>query len=160
MKTILSMAQILMQKIIPIVFAFTIISHNMSFAMGSKNIPDGKGLYFYSIKELSSFLKDIGYPDYSVKWEKDITRNSNGTAIMVFKWSKIKGYQSIVILCDGSVKEINLPSRSVWLNDKYEIIAWYENGVIHFKNGIDREEAFKSAIRTHLGGGYFIKKKT
>jgi len=50
--------------ILSIAIGLTMLSANISFAMGAKSRPDGKGLYLYSGKEISRFLKNIGYPDY------------------------------------------------------------------------------------------------
>ncbi len=139
-----------------LIFMFILLmpDFKQAFAMGSKNRPEGKGLYRYSVRELSLFLQEIGYPEYSVKWPGDITRNSDGTELRFFNG---KNKKSLIVSCYGLVKEIDIPSDDVWLNDKYEVLAWLDKGKVYYKNGTSEYPPFMADERADPSGIYFMK---
>ncbi|MBW2005044.1 MAG: hypothetical protein JRI72_10635 [Deltaproteobacteria bacterium] len=140
--------------IVSIAIGLTMLSYNISFAMGAKSRPDGKGLYLYSCKEISRFLKKIGYPDYTIKSVGDITRNSDGTALRFVEWYKRKG---IVVTCDGTIKELYVPGYAAWFNDENQAIAWLDKGRVYYKNGMSEEPPFIADYRADPSGEYFMK---
>lgn len=143
-----------------IAIGLSILLANLGFAMGSKNKQEGKGLYFYSGKEISRFLKEIGYPNYSIKASWDVSRNSNGTVLRFSDWSNNK---VLVVSSDAFVKEVDLPGkatwskRSVWFNNKHQVAAWLEGGKVYFSEGISKDPSWKVDESSNISGKYFIK---
>ncbi len=137
-----------------IIFLFSCI-----FAMGS-DLQENKELQLLSNRELSSFLKKIGYPGFNVKASWDISRNPDGTVLRFFNWSKNK---VLSVSCKGLINEVDLPGtptwadRSIWFNDKQHVVAWYEKGSIQFNKEIAEEKVIKSIIKANLPGLYFLK---
>lgn len=141
-----------------IAIGLSILPANLGFAMGSKNRPDGKGLYLYSGKDITRFLEKIGYPDLAKppRAARDITKNSDGTALRFFDWSNKKG---IVVTCDGSISEINVPGYAAWFNDENHAIAWLDNDrrKVHYRTGVTEDPPFKAYGGADPSGSYFMK---
>lgn len=133
------------------------LSACQSIAANSNNRPDEKRLYIYSSRELKSFLDDAGYSDHRIS---DISRNLDGTSIVIYLWGKEK---AVVVSSDASIHEIDLPKESrrvdnsVLFNDEHQVIAWHYKEKINFTNGISKVEAFKAAEKTNRAGGYFLR---
>lgn len=143
-----------------IAILLTIFSTSLPFAMGTKNRQEGKGLYFYSGKEISHFLKEIGYPNYSIKASWNVSRNANGTVLRFFDWSDNK---VLVVSSTAFVKEVDLPGRatwskrSVWFDNKHQVAAWLEGGKVYFSEGIRKDLTSQAHEDPNLSGKYFIK---
>ncbi len=157
-----------------VVSVMVLLFANLSFAMGAKIRPGGKGIYFYNDKDLSGFFTNIGYPEF---WEEveitstksdgstfsfpsrhiEISRNSNGSAL---RFLNVNTRKFLVVSCDGVIKEIDAPpSRQVWLNDDNQIVLWRDGsaGIVHYKDGtIEKTHPF-SSNGADLSGRYFYK---
>jgi hypothetical protein len=120
------------------------------------NISKAKNrLYGYDYKELESFVRELGYPYCSIKAPYHVSRNSRGTALRFYCMLERK---VVVIGCDATIDEIELPGRAAWLNDENEIIAWYDLGKVHYNNGLIEEGVFISHGGADPSGKYFVKK--
>jgi len=117
-------------------------------------------LYLYSGKDISIFLKTIGYPDLKIKAPWEIARNADGTALFFFDW---KNNKAVVATCNGIVKEIRLPGKKfwggkiMWFSTENEVVAWYEDEIVHFMANEERVEILKQVSKTSLSGGFYAK---
>ncbi len=130
----------------------------MSFAMGTtKDMQEKKGFYSYNRKDASRFLQRLGYSDLSkdfkIYWDTTITRNSDGSAIRFLDWGKRKG---VVVSCDGSIKEINIPGYRALFNDQHQAVAWLDNGRVFYKNGMNAGPPLLIP-GADPGGRYFVR---
>jgi hypothetical protein len=134
---------------------------DLSFGMGAVNTMEEKRLYIYSTKELLYFLKEIGYSEFPIRNYFNISRNSNGTELRFIDVYGDKK-KALVVSCDGSVKEIEIPSNDVWLNDEYQPLAWYDykTGRVYYKNGTSEKPPFMVDKRADPSGIYFMKRKS
>jgi hypothetical protein len=141
-----------------IVIGIKFLLPNSALAMGTIIMPEGKGLYIYSNRELSNFIKDIGYPDFWAKSGTIVSRNSNGTELRFF--SKLKK-KVITVSCDGSIKELDIPGFPTWLNDNHDAVAWHDwdKSVVYYENGMhdNISEAFGRGSGPDPSGNYFVK---
>jgi hypothetical protein len=144
--------------ILSVVMGIIILQPYSSVAMGTKRLPEGKGLYIYSDREISSFLKDKGYSDYWMSTGKIVARNSDGTELRFFSQSKRK---VVTAACDGSIKELDIPGFPTWLNDKHDAVAWHDwdKSIVHYKNGMIEKisKAFGRGSGPDPSGNYFMK---
>lgn len=126
--------------------------------MGRYRKPENKGLYVYSGKEISNFLKSIGYQATWTNASWDTLRNADGTEL---RFSDNKRRKIIILSCDGSIKEIDMPGYPTWINEKHEPVAWHDQneGMVYYKNGM--YEKIARAFSPHVGpdpsGNYFMK---
>jgi hypothetical protein len=136
----------------------TLIQANIGFPMGSYRKPENKGLYFYSSKEISDFLKNIGCQTAWTTASWETLRNADGTEL---RFSDNKRRKIIALSCDGSIKEIDMPGYPAWLDEKHEAIAWHDQnkGMVYYKNGT--YEKIAKSFSPHVGpdpsGNYFMK---
>ncbi|MDP1992149.1 MAG: hypothetical protein Q8K00_14145 [Syntrophales bacterium] len=145
------------------VFILIMPTVNLCFGMGSLHEPDGKGLYFYSWREVNSFLKEMNYSSYETNHWLDIRRNATGTELLIIKMLKSNG-KALVVSCNGSIKEIDIPSNNVWLNEEYQALAWLDwkekNVVVRYRNGqAEKLSNFRVDKRADPSGLYFMKSK-
>jgi len=94
-------------------------------------------LYSYKEKEIIRFLRESGYSRYleskkKLRFSGKITRNSEGTSLRFFSHDSDS---ALVVSCDGTIAEVPLPARSAWLDEKNEVVSWYDNGRIRLTNG-------------------------
>jgi len=141
-----------------IVFVLMIPTFRQSSGMGSMNRIEGKGLYFYSKSELVRFLEERGYSDYKPKSDHYIRRNSVGSGLwFIDVYSRKK--KALLVSCNGSIKEIDVPSSLVWLNDESQALAWFDidKGRVYYKNGRSEEPPYMADNRADPTGIYFMK---
>jgi hypothetical protein len=96
---------------------------------------NNKKIYYFSWSEIRQVTANIGYPDFidhkmARAFRDNISRNADGTAIFVFNRLNNK---AIVFSCDGSVKQLELPSTFSWLDNDNNILAWPEDRINHGK---------------------------
>jgi hypothetical protein len=149
--------------LVTITIALVLILSTVSqpFGMDSLNVQRGEGLHFYSRSVVMRFLKRIGHSDYQPKSGFDIRRNATGTELRFLDVYGKKG-KALVVSCNGSIKEIELPSSLVWLNDEYQALAWlsYEDWKVHYQNGQTENTPFMADERADPSGIYFMKTRT
>jgi hypothetical protein len=130
-----------------------------SFSMDSSYTSGDGKLYFYSRNKLLKFLKKISYPDYDIKATWDIARSADGTSLIFFSWSKNK---ALIVSCNNTIKEMALPgtpswdSRPIWIDNKYQVIAWANKGEIYYENN-KKEESCDANKIINTSGIYFIR---
>ena len=141
---------------LPLIIALALTS-NQTSAMGFKQKSEGKSLYIYSGHDLSRFLKKIGYSDY---WGPGsiIERNSSGSEIRFFNREKTK---AVIVDCNGTVREIEIPGYPTWLNDEMKPVAWHDQsrGLVYYLNGVVERisETFGPSSGPDPSGRYFMK---
>lgn len=130
---------------------------NVSHTVGAEKWPEKKKLYIYSVRELSNFMKDMGY-QYFWNNNMSISRNSDGTSLRFLNQREMK---ILVLTCDGSVKVVDSPGPIAWLNDANQVIAWVtwtdNKGVTHYANGMSEKTPFSPESGPDPSGKYFIK---
>ena len=126
--------------------------------MGITKTIEEKKLYVYSIKEFLSFLKKIGYRDYSINNSFNITRNSVGTELRFFNEKR----KTLIVSCEGLIKEVEIPSNKVWLDDRYQTLAWYDakTDQVNYKDGTIGKPPFMIDKRADPSGVYFLRVKS
>jgi hypothetical protein len=112
-------------------------------------------LVCYSAKDVSIFLRRLGYNSFSkaINSPYALERNSDGTALRILDWYNGKG---LVIECNGSIDEFDIPGDRAWFNDENRAVAWLTNGKVYFINGAIEDPPFK-ANGADPGGKYFAK---
>ena len=141
-------------------FGLMAVVSDLSFAREYKKIIKNKSLNIYSGSDISAFFEDIGYGNFWTKGSRDIGRNSDGSALIFYRWYKNK---AIVVSCDGLIKEIDLPENIYWnsgaayFDKEYQVVAWRYAQEMHFRNGITRNEVSTSAVNTDPARGYYLK---
>lgn len=131
-----------------------ILLANLSYAMGSKSRPDGKGLYIYSGNEISNFLKNIGYPDFSITSSRNFRRNSDGTALRLIDSFNKRG---IVAMCDGSINELVVHGSGTWFNDDHKPVLSFDKDRVYYIKGQSEKRSFSLDDGADPSGHYFIK---
>jgi len=151
-------------RLFPLVFTcllsvvIILIGTSQVFPMGSYRKPESKGLYVYSGKEISGFLKSIGCQSAWTTASWETSRNIDGTEL---RFSDNKRRKIVALSCDGSIKEIDIPGYPTWINEKHEAVVWNDQykGIVHYKNGT--YEKIANAFSPHAGpdpsGSYFMK---
>lgn len=111
-------------------------------------------LHRYSLGQISQLLESLGYEKVSISSLSDVSRNGAGTALRI-----VDQRRRVVISlgCDGTVKRITLPGRATWLNDKNEVVAWLEGGLVHYQDGSTEPPPFKAEAGIDPSGSFFVK---
>lgn len=141
-----------------IILAMIITMKRLS-AMDDNPIREKKGLYSYSIKDFSRFLKKAGFANYSFKAPNDVSKSLDGNEIWFYNWSSNK---VVFVTCAGIKKEIDLPGkrtwskRSVWFNKEHQVVAWIDKGKVRYSAGVKDDPLIMSTV-VNPCGGYFVK---
>lgn len=120
-----------------------------AMSMVGKN-QEGPGFYRLSRDDLRRFVKSIGY---SEKFSWFVNRDSTGSMLRLFNWDDKK---AIVMSCEGGIREIPLKGEKCWLNDKLEVVAWFDKQRINFDDKeISSSEEY--IYKQELSGSYFFR---
>lgn len=128
-------------------------------AMGDNPMKEKKGLYNYSSKNFSRFLKKAGFANYSFKAPHDVSKSLDGNELWFYNWSSNK---VVFVACNGIIKEIDLPGkrtwskRSVWFNKEHQVVAWIDKGKVRYSPEIKDDPLIMSNVINPCGG-YFVK---
>ncbi len=113
-----------------------------------------RGLYIYRGKDITDYIEKLGFRGYRIRSTLDITRNSDGTALRVVDHQTKK---VVVLSCDGSAREFEVPSGNVWLNDENRPLAWMSEGRVFYQGRVSDDHSFMADKRADPGGQYFMK---
>ncbi len=148
----------MMRNILLISIVIITLLGRETYGTNSEEPSEGQRLYLYTEKELSHFLKIVGYSDSWKNNRSQISRNSDGTALRFLQANK---GTALIVTCDGTVFDIDIPGYPVWFNDDSHIVAWHGTAaVIHYSSG--ESEKVSCAFGPNYGpdpaGKYFIKR--
>ena len=153
----ISINRIVSYLIIVIMFNLLIVA-GIATNVSADKIDENK-LYILKWSKVSKLISRIDYRDfidsYLTRRYWDMTsRNVDGTSIRVINRNNKK---AIVFNCDGSYKQIELPSYNSWLDNNNNILAWPDDGdkkLMKYLKG--HSPADYGAIEP--GGQYFISR--
>lgn len=121
-------------------------------AMGIYDKEEVPNLYRFNWEQFPKLLTEVGCPDFRIS---DVQQNSDGTTLRFFDMNKEK---VIVISCNGDLKVINYPpgAYDLWIDDRNQIVAWFQGNSIYYQDGsTDPPPFFSGGIDP--GGSYFTK---
>jgi len=126
-----------------------------SFGM-EKKASEGRGLFLYSGSEITKFLEKAGHSNFQPKSAFDLRRNSTGTELFFINTAENR---VLIISCAGTIKEIEIPSNLIWIDDRYQALAWVDkkDWKVHYKHGQTEEPPFMADKRADPSGTYFMK---
>ncbi len=126
-----------------------------------RNEVGGQGVYVYTEKALYRVLKIAGYSDEwlarsGLGYGYHVTRNSTGTELRCVHPTTRK---ALVLSCDGSITERDVPGYPTWFDDARKVVAWQQQGRIHYTNGEYSEpvnQAFGLGEKPDPSGQFFV----
>jgi hypothetical protein len=148
------------RKVIIIAFcAFVTCSFLLIIASAEEGLNQRKSkkayLIVYKKKLVMDYLNKLGYSDV---YPDKIERNSSGTRLY------LRDFKDNILLSisgNGKIKEFPSRARFIYLNEKEEIVAWYDDikKGIHFRNAAVLAVPLFTAFGIDPGGKFFFVSK-